>query len=74
MKTAEMLKTSVVNCRLQLQHFTNGISVMEVDISELKRVKELEDENSRLKRMYANLSLVHEALKDAVVKKAVTPD
>lgn len=40
-----------------------------LDVNELKRVKELEDENSRLKRMYANLSLVHEALKDAVAKK-----
>jgi putative transposase len=40
-----------------------------LDVSELKRVKELEDENNRLKRMYANLSLVHEALKDAVAKK-----
>lgn len=40
-----------------------------LDVKELKRVKELEDENSRLKRMYANLSLVHEALKDAVAKK-----
>ena len=40
-----------------------------LDVSELRRVKELEDENSRLKRMYANLSLVHEALKDAVAKK-----
>jgi putative transposase len=40
-----------------------------LDVTELKRVKELEDENNRLKRMYANLSLVHEALKDAVAKK-----
>lgn len=40
-----------------------------MDASELKRIKELEEENSRLKRMYANLSLVHEALKDAVAKK-----
>ncbi len=40
-----------------------------MDASELKRVKELEEENNRLKRMYANLSLVHEALKDAVAKK-----
>ena len=40
-----------------------------LETSELKRLKELEDENSRLKRMYANLSLVHEALKDAVAKK-----
>jgi putative transposase len=37
--------------------------------SELKRVKDLEEENARLKKMYANLSLVHEALKDAVAKK-----
>ena len=37
--------------------------------SELKRLKELEAENARLKRMYAELSLVHEALKDAVEKK-----
>ena len=40
-----------------------------MEVNELKRVKELEDENNRLKRMYANLSLVHEALKDAVAKK-----
>jgi putative transposase len=40
-----------------------------MDVNELRRVKELEDENNRLKRMYANLSLVHEALKDAVAKK-----
>lgn len=40
-----------------------------LEVQELKRMKELEEENSRLKRMYANLSLVHEALKDAVAKK-----
>ncbi len=39
-----------------------------LDVSEFKRVKELEEENCRLKRMYANLSLVHEA-KDAVAIK-----
>ena len=37
--------------------------------SDLGRLKELEAENARLKRMYAELSLVHEALKDAVAKK-----
>lgn len=40
-----------------------------MEVKELKRLKELEEENSRLKRMFANLSLVHEALKDAVEKK-----
>jgi putative transposase len=37
--------------------------------SDLKRLKDLEAENARLKKMYANLSLVHDALKDAVEKK-----
>ena len=40
-----------------------------LSLSELKRIKELEAENSRLKKMYADLSLVHDALKDAVEKK-----
>lgn len=40
-----------------------------LDASQLKRTKELEAENARLKRMYAELSLTHEALKDAVEKK-----
>lgn len=40
-----------------------------LEVQELKRMKELEEENSQLKRMYANLSLVHEAFKDAVAKK-----
>jgi putative transposase len=38
-------------------------------INELKRLKELEYENSRLKKMYANLSLENDALKDIVSKK-----
>jgi len=40
-----------------------------LSVSELKRIKELEAENARLKKMYAELSLVHDALKDAVAKK-----
>lgn len=39
-----------------------------MDLNELKRVKQLEQENARLKKMYADLSLVHEALKDAIAK------
>jgi putative transposase len=38
-------------------------------MSEIKRVKELEEENARLKKMYANLSLEHEAVKDMIAKK-----
>lgn len=40
-----------------------------MEVAELKKMKALEEENTRLKRMYAELSLVHEALKDAVAKK-----
>jgi putative transposase len=40
-----------------------------MDASQLKRLKELEEENSRLKRMYADLSLDHEMLKDILGKK-----
>jgi putative transposase len=35
----------------------------------IKVLNEVEDENRRLKRMYADLSLQHEALKDIVEKK-----
>ena len=40
-----------------------------MSVSDLKRLKELEAENRRLKQMYANLSLEHEALKDIIEKK-----
>lgn len=40
-----------------------------LEASELKRLKELEKENRRLKQMYANLSLEQQALKDIVEKK-----
>jgi putative transposase len=40
-----------------------------LSVSELKRLKELEEENRRLKQMYANLSLEYEALKDIIEKK-----
>jgi putative transposase len=40
-----------------------------MDASALKRLKELEAENRKLKEMYADLSLEHKALKDIVEKK-----
>jgi putative transposase len=40
-----------------------------MDASQLRRLKDLEGENARLKKMYAELSLVHHALQDAVEKK-----
>ena len=40
-----------------------------MDARALKRLKELEEENQRLKQMYADLSLEYQALKDIVQKK-----
>ena len=38
-------------------------------VSELKHLKELEAENSKLKRMYADMALENTALKDVIKKK-----
>lgn len=38
-------------------------------VSDLRRLRELEEENWRLKQMYADLSLDHRILKDIVAKK-----
>ena len=40
-----------------------------MEASDLKRVKELEAENGRLKRMYAELALDSAAMKDLIAKK-----
>ena len=40
-----------------------------MEASELKRVKELEQENSRLKRMYANLAMELDVAKYIIEKK-----
>ena len=40
-----------------------------MEASDLKRFKELEAEHAKLKRMYADLALMHHALKDVVDRK-----
>lgn len=40
-----------------------------MEVSDIRKMKELMEENRRLKQMYADLSLQHEALKDIVEKK-----
>jgi putative transposase len=40
-----------------------------MEASDVKRMKDLEEENRRLKQMYANLSLEHTILKDIIEKK-----
>lgn len=40
-----------------------------MEASDMQRMRELEQENARLKRMYADLSLDHSILKEALTKK-----
>jgi len=40
-----------------------------MEASDIKRLKDLEDENRRLKSMFAELSLEHRILKDIIEKK-----
>ncbi|MEL6626942.1 MAG: IS3 family transposase [Bacteroidota bacterium] len=45
-----------------------------MDASMIKRLKELEEENRKLKQMYADLSLENHAMKDLIEKKPLSPD
>lgn len=40
-----------------------------MEVSDLQRMRELEQENTRLKRLYADLSLDHSILKEMLTKK-----
>ena len=40
-----------------------------LEANQLKRIKELEEENNKLKRMYADVSIQRDALKDLIEKK-----
>ena len=40
-----------------------------MELQQLKRLKELEDENKKLKKTYADLSLDNKMLKDVLSKK-----
>lgn len=40
-----------------------------MEVSDLRRMKEIEAENAKLKRMYADLALENRAMKDLIEKK-----
>jgi len=40
-----------------------------MNVSQIRRLKELEDENRKLKQMYADLALDNRILKDVIEKK-----
>lgn len=73
LKQAEAEQTTAEVCR------THGISESTfynwkakfggMEAADIKRLRELEEENGRLKKMYAELSLDHQILKEIVEKK-----
>lgn len=63
---AEIYREQVIS-RATFYNWRKKYSGMESH--ELKRLKELEAENARLKKMYADLSLDHTMLKDVLSKK-----
>jgi putative transposase len=44
--------------------------VLGVQVSELQRLRELEAENAKLKRMYADLALENSTIKDVLNRKS----
>ena len=44
-----------------------------LEVNELQRMRDLEQENLRLKKMFADLSLDHSILKDVITKKGWGP-
>jgi len=44
-----------------------------IEVPELRRLKELETENTRLKKMYADLSLDYQIVKELLSKKGSSP-
>ena len=74
MKKSRFTETQIVRI---LKEVESGRLVKEVcreygvsEASDIKRLKELEDENRRLKQMYADLCLDNRILKDIVEKSS----
>ena len=65
--TAEVICRELGISRQTLYTWRGKYSGMEV--SQVKKLKELEEENRRLKQMYADLSLDYRILKDVIEKK-----
>lgn len=66
-KTADQIHREYGVSKASLYKWRQRYGGMEA--SELKRIKELEDENARLKRMYANLAMELDVAKYIIEKK-----
>ncbi len=66
-KTAEQITREHGVSKASLYKWRQRYGGMEA--SELKRIKELEEENSRLKRMYSNLAMELDVAKYIIAKK-----
>ena len=65
--TSEVICRELGISRQTLYTWRSKYSGMEV--SQVRKLKELEDENRQLKQMYADLSLDYRILKDVIEKK-----
>jgi putative transposase len=57
------------NCISEATHYDRKAGYGDMDLSQLRRLKELDAENARLKRIYADLSLTHHTLQEVVAGK-----
>lgn len=64
---AETVARSFCISKATLYNWKSKYSGM--DVSQIRRLKELEDENRKLKQMYADLALDNKILKEVIEKK-----
>ena len=65
--SADTISRELGISRMTLYKWKSKYSGM--DVSQVKRLKELEEENRKLKQMYANIALDNQILKEVIEKK-----
>ena len=70
--SVEVLARDLVVFKGTLYNWRSKYSGM--DVSQVRRLKELEEENRKLKQMYAGLALDNRILRDVIEKKTLEPE
>ena len=70
--SADTISRELGISRMTLYKWKSKYSGM--DVSQVRRLKELEEENRKLKHMYADLALDNQILKEVIEKKTLKPD